>query len=197
MMISQNLTFVFMITVASICLFQCDAVRDTASINCSSIGSTATMTTMASSAFITSRSSKSLPRVVDSEKQMQHVKKHTSANFESSPLRIEHLLPSTTNPTSTTKLGMVFGGGGGGSKKTKKGVANAKSSKTKKSAASSLSELDGGALLLTYMTPWRNPNSIFVYMLLTVYCLGKYSESKSIATAAAAAAASSVDFFLS
>ena len=35
------------------------------------------------------------------------------------------------------------------------------------------------SLLFTYMTPWKNPNSIFVYMLLTLYCLGKYSEMKS------------------
>lgn len=33
------------------------------------------------------------------------------------------------------------------------------------------------ALFLVYMTPWRNPNSIFVYMLLTLIALGKYSES--------------------
>ena len=32
-------------------------------------------------------------------------------------------------------------------------------------------------LLVAYMTPWRNPNSLFVYMLLTVYALGKYSEA--------------------
>ena len=35
------------------------------------------------------------------------------------------------------------------------------------------------SLLFTYMTPWKNPNSIFVYMLLTLYCLGKYSEMKA------------------
>ena len=33
-------------------------------------------------------------------------------------------------------------------------------------------------LLITYMTPWRNPNSIFVYLFLGVYLLGKYSEAK-------------------
>ena len=32
-------------------------------------------------------------------------------------------------------------------------------------------------LLITYMTPWRNPNSIFVYLFLGVYLLGKYSEA--------------------
>ena len=33
-------------------------------------------------------------------------------------------------------------------------------------------------LLLLYMTPWKNPNSIFVYMLAILYALGKYSESQ-------------------
>jgi hypothetical protein len=32
-------------------------------------------------------------------------------------------------------------------------------------------------LVLVYMTPWKNPNSIFVYMFALLYALGKYSES--------------------
>jgi hypothetical protein len=40
-------------------------------------------------------------------------------------------------------------------------------------------------LLLVYMTPWKNPNSIFVYMFAVVYGLGKYSESMMAAQAAA------------
>ncbi|KAG7342190.1 hypothetical protein IV203_007282 [Nitzschia inconspicua] len=36
-------------------------------------------------------------------------------------------------------------------------------------------------LFILYMTPWRNPNSIFVYMLLLLYALGKYSEAQSAA----------------
>mmetsp|Transcript_29511 Transcript_29511/g.34211 ORF Transcript_29511/g.34211 Transcript_29511/m.34211 type:complete len:133 (-) Transcript_29511:149-547(-) len=35
----------------------------------------------------------------------------------------------------------------------------------------------GLSLVLVYMTPWRNPNSIFVYMFGLLYALGKYSES--------------------
>eukprot|EP00977_Amphora_coffeiformis_P008490 scaffold1923_cov160-Amphora_coffeaeformis.AAC.2 len=35
-------------------------------------------------------------------------------------------------------------------------------------------------LFLVYMTPWRNPNSIFVYLLIILYALGKYSEAQSI-----------------
>ena len=34
-------------------------------------------------------------------------------------------------------------------------------------------------LVLLYMTPWKNPNSIFVYLFLAVFLLGKYSESQS------------------
>jgi len=34
-------------------------------------------------------------------------------------------------------------------------------------------------LLILYATPWKNPNSIFVYLFVLVYCLGKYSESQS------------------
>lgn len=32
-------------------------------------------------------------------------------------------------------------------------------------------------LFVLYATPWRNPNSIFVYLFLIVYALGKYSEA--------------------
>ncbi|KAL3941122.1 MAG: hypothetical protein SGBAC_004461 [Bacillariaceae sp.] len=32
-------------------------------------------------------------------------------------------------------------------------------------------------LFITYMTPWLNPNSIFVYMFAVVIALGKYSEA--------------------
>jgi len=34
-------------------------------------------------------------------------------------------------------------------------------------------------LLILYATPWKNPNSIFVYLFVLVYCLGKYSESQA------------------
>mmetsp|Transcript_22036 Transcript_22036/g.28527 ORF Transcript_22036/g.28527 Transcript_22036/m.28527 type:complete len:125 (-) Transcript_22036:228-602(-) len=34
-------------------------------------------------------------------------------------------------------------------------------------------------LVLQYMTPWKNPNSIFVYMFGTLYVLGKISEARS------------------
>jgi len=40
---------------------------------------------------------------------------------------------------------------------------------------------DGFGLFLVYMTPWKNPNSIFVYMIALLYCLGKYSEAQHIA----------------
>ncbi|OEU22655.1 hypothetical protein FRACYDRAFT_232813 [Fragilariopsis cylindrus CCMP1102] len=37
----------------------------------------------------------------------------------------------------------------------------------------------GLGLVLLFMTPWRNPNSIFVYMFLILYGLGKYGELKA------------------
>lgn len=43
-------------------------------------------------------------------------------------------------------------------------------------------KVGGIGLFFLYMTPWKNPNSIFVYMLLTLYFLGKYSEAHSVAT---------------
>lgn len=34
-------------------------------------------------------------------------------------------------------------------------------------------------LLIQFMTPWKNPNSIFVYLFLTLYILGTISESRN------------------
>ena len=39
---------------------------------------------------------------------------------------------------------------------------------------------DPAKLVLLYMTPWRNPNSIFVYLFGILYALGKYSEVHSL-----------------
>mmetsp|Transcript_13606 Transcript_13606/g.17834 ORF Transcript_13606/g.17834 Transcript_13606/m.17834 type:complete len:119 (+) Transcript_13606:43-399(+) len=33
-------------------------------------------------------------------------------------------------------------------------------------------------MLFLYMTPWKNPNSIFVYMFVGLYWLGKISEAR-------------------
>jgi hypothetical protein len=54
----------------------------------------------------------------------------------------------------------------------------------KKKISSSVEEEEreqprGVGLVLLFMTPWRNPNSIFVYMFLILYVLGKYGEAKS------------------
>mmetsp|Transcript_8537 Transcript_8537/g.17811 ORF Transcript_8537/g.17811 Transcript_8537/m.17811 type:complete len:133 (+) Transcript_8537:78-476(+) len=38
-------------------------------------------------------------------------------------------------------------------------------------------------LVLLYMTPWRNPNSIFLYMFGALYFLGKYSEAHNVVRA--------------
>lgn len=42
-------------------------------------------------------------------------------------------------------------------------------------------KVDGLSMFLAYATPWRNPNSIFVYLILIVYLLGTYSEAQSAA----------------
>lgn len=59
--------------------------------------------------------------------------------------------------------------------------------KKKKKISSSVEEEEerereqprGLGLVLLFMTPWRNPNSIFVYMFGILYVLGKYGEMKS------------------
>ena len=37
-------------------------------------------------------------------------------------------------------------------------------------------EADWGSIILLFLTPWRNPNSIFLYMLVIVSVLGKMNE---------------------
>ena len=44
----------------------------------------------------------------------------------------------------------------------------------------------GLRLVLVFLTPWLNPNSIFLYLFLTVFLLGKYSEAQSIANSSGA-----------
>jgi hypothetical protein len=51
----------------------------------------------------------------------------------------------------------------------------------KKGAEPEREERTGFQLFLLYMTPWRNPNSIFVYLFGIVYLLGKYSEANIVA----------------
>jgi hypothetical protein len=45
------------------------------------------------------------------------------------------------------------------------------------STSGSRKKLDPIELILLFMTPWRNPNSIFVYMFLILYVLGKMNET--------------------
>lgn len=45
------------------------------------------------------------------------------------------------------------------------------------SASGDKKKLDPLELILLFMTPWRNPNSIFVYMFLILYVLGKMNET--------------------
>mmetsp|Transcript_55037 Transcript_55037/g.61496 ORF Transcript_55037/g.61496 Transcript_55037/m.61496 type:complete len:130 (+) Transcript_55037:27-416(+) len=57
-------------------------------------------------------------------------------------------------------------------------VMDAKKKKMSPSVEEGEEEKSSGlGLIFTYMTPWKNPNSIFVYLFLSVFLLGKYSES--------------------
>mmetsp|Transcript_26753 Transcript_26753/g.57560 ORF Transcript_26753/g.57560 Transcript_26753/m.57560 type:complete len:117 (-) Transcript_26753:109-459(-) len=38
-------------------------------------------------------------------------------------------------------------------------------------------EIDWGKVILAFLTPWRNPNSIFLYLLIIVSVLGKVNET--------------------
>jgi hypothetical protein len=78
---------------------------------------------------------------------------------------------SSTAATTTTALN---------AKDQKKNVVNKKSAAAPE--AKEREKKDGIGLLFLYMIPWKNPNSIFVYMLLIVYGLGKYSEAHSAAS---------------
>mmetsp|Transcript_5375 Transcript_5375/g.13504 ORF Transcript_5375/g.13504 Transcript_5375/m.13504 type:complete len:138 (+) Transcript_5375:119-532(+) len=84
--------------------------------------------------------------------------------FRSSSIRVDRgdaIRPwSSPSSSSTTELGLK------------------KKKKTKQEEPEVKEEKRGIELVLLYMTPWRNPNSIFVYLFATVYFLGKYSEAK-------------------
>lgn len=43
-------------------------------------------------------------------------------------------------------------------------------------------KLDPLELFILFMTPWRNPNSIFIYMLIILNILGKMNESAPTTT---------------
>jgi hypothetical protein len=42
--------------------------------------------------------------------------------------------------------------------------------------SSSRTQTPWSTILLSFLIPWRNPNSIFLYMLLAVSVLGKLNE---------------------
>lgn len=48
--------------------------------------------------------------------------------------------------------------------------------KTKNRNSEKREKVEGFDLFLVYMTPWKNPNSIFVYMILIIEILGKFRE---------------------
>lgn len=56
--------------------------------------------------------------------------------------------------------------------------SNNKNEKRKSAASKREQVTDPWELFIAYATPWRNPNSIFVYMLLTLYILGSITEAQ-------------------
>ena len=55
----------------------------------------------------------------------------------------------------------------------RKGAAP-KTAQTKKAGQA---DIDWGEITLAFLTPWRNPNSIFLYLLIIVSVLGKINET--------------------
>ena len=53
---------------------------------------------------------------------------------------------------------------------------NLKAPKTKEEEKVKIGD-DATKMFLAYANPVRNPNSIFVYLLMGLYALGKYSEA--------------------
>ena len=84
----------------------------------------------------------------------------------------DRFVTTTATTTTTTQL-HVFGNG----KKPSKPAAVAKS-KTKEPVQQKIDPLQ---LFIVYMTPWRNPNSISVYLMGGLYVLGKISEARHAA----------------
>ena len=68
-------------------------------------------------------------------------------------------------------------GVGGGTKKinnikSKKKVTTSKKEKTTVTGNDAKADLDWGKIIVAFLTPWRNPNSIFLYMLIILNILG-------------------------
>ncbi len=81
-------------------------------------------------------------------------------------------------PTKKSSAG-VFSFAGNAKNKSIKSNSKVTNKKSvgKKKADDDKESTKSPNLILAYMTPWRNPNSIFVYMFGLLYALGKYSES--------------------
>jgi murein L,D-transpeptidase YcbB/YkuD len=61
----------------------------------------------------------------------------------------------------------------------KKGVPDTKKKKKVGAKKQEKEKITSGAdLFILYMTPWKNPNSIFVYFILIINILAKFNEAK-------------------
>ena len=92
---------------------------------------------------------------------------------------------TTSNPfnrrTRTIENGNNKSLGVGGGRAMKKKVTsqnNVKKSTKQVNGNDSKPEIDWGRVFLTFMTPWRNLNSIFLYMLIILNILGTINEAK-------------------
>lgn len=88
-------------------------------------------------------------------------------------VRLTSSFQQKTMPVSSTSSTALFQAKKAPSKPMKtKGKKNVKGNNEQEKE-----KVTGLNMVLLYMTPWKNPNSIFVYMFGILYALGKYSES--------------------
>lgn len=87
-------------------------------------------------------------------------------------------------PTRMNGIGGLPGSSATGSKKSPKQVSNAKSSSAKNGTSKSVferpkmsNETPLASILLAFLNPLRNPNSLFLYLLVIVSVLGKMNEN--------------------
>jgi len=114
------------------------------------------------------RSPKDASQNDDSSANDNNNDNENSSSLFSNNQPITSLIPVQPTASSFTSLNAIK------QKNTDKTIISKKETGTK----NEMDQPRGLALVFYYMLPWRNPNSIFVYMFGTVYVLGKISEAK-------------------
>ena len=98
-----------------------------------------------------------------------------------------HSLPlHAKKPTRMSGIGGLSGSNASSNKKSPKKVPSAKSSSAKNGTFESVFERPKmsndtplGSILLAFLNPLRNPNSLFLYLLVIVSVLGKINENNA------------------